>query len=160
MQKSLLDYGRAVPKAVSPAGEEELARRSSFSRSELARLGLDGSSQKRPRRPRRQLHYEQELVKALQNDPECLTELTSKEVPVWWRLGGPLLQPPAHVSEEAHAAPDAEDDPVVLDHAEERETEEQFQATHGCATTCTTSVSSSKQDPHKLLEKTGGMRQE
>eukprot|EP00971_Amphidinium_carterae_P298478 5930498-Amphidinium_carterae.1 len=47
MQKSLLHYGRAVPKAVPPPGEE-IARRSTFQRAELARLGLDGSRKKRP----------------------------------------------------------------------------------------------------------------
>eukprot|EP00971_Amphidinium_carterae_P074774 1477626-Amphidinium_carterae.1 len=46
MQKSLLHYGRTVPKAVLPAGDEEFARRSAFKRAELARLGLDGSWKK------------------------------------------------------------------------------------------------------------------
>eukprot|EP00971_Amphidinium_carterae_P087669 1734579-Amphidinium_carterae.1 len=74
MQRSLLHYGRAVPKAALPAGAEEIARRSALQRAELARLGLDVSSKKRSvGRPNRQLLYEQTLTKALQNDADCLT---------------------------------------------------------------------------------------
>eukprot|EP00971_Amphidinium_carterae_P094351 1867846-Amphidinium_carterae.1 len=29
---------------------------------------------------------------------------TAKEAPVWWRVGGPLLDPPAVLAEKAHTA--------------------------------------------------------
>eukprot|EP00971_Amphidinium_carterae_P349593 6491097-Amphidinium_carterae.1 len=108
MQRPLLHYLRRLARC----SKSSAPRRSALQRAELARHGLDVSSKKRSvGRPSRQLLYEQALTKALQNDADCLTGLTCKDVP-------PTL------TEQAHAALD-EEDAVVLDVAEGEDQAEQ-----------------------------------